>query len=278
MNNKLTEMIQENGVLVAAHRGLAGGNIPCNTMAAFNIALNSGAKILEMDLFKSTDGDLYVFHTGTEMQRFARKFDITQLNDQKVEELKLVNVDFNETRYSPMRFDDVLEELKGRDCLLNLDRSSEFIKDVAACVNRHQMSSQILFKTAPKIEYLKAMEAYAPDFMYMPIYMQEDTMSEQIEKMNINYVGAELVFWTEDKPVIQEAYLESMKKKGRVLWGNAILYSDKAQLSAGHSDDVSLLDDPKKGWGWLVEKGFRIIQTDWAAHCSQYLKAQGYSR
>lgn len=271
-------MIQENGVLVAAHRGLAGGNIPCNTMAAFNIALNSGAKILEMDLFKSTDGDLYVFHTGTEMQRFARKFDITQLNDQKVEELKLVNVDFNETRYSPMRFDDVLEELKGRDCLLNLDRSSEFIKDVAACVNRHQMSSQILFKTAPKIEYLKAMEAYAPDFMYMPIYMQEDTMSEQIEKMNINYVGAELVFWTEDKPVIQEAYLESMKKKGRVLWGNAILYSDKAQLSAGHSDDVSLLDDPKKGWGWLVEKGFRIIQTDWAAHCSQYLKAQGYSR
>lgn len=62
------------------------------------------------------------------------------------------------------------------------------------------------------------------------------------------------------------------KKKGRILWGNAILYSSRVPLAAGHSDDVSLTDDPAKGWGWLADKGFDIIQTDWTKHCVDYLK------
>ena len=65
------------------------------------------------------------------------------------------------------------------------------------------------------------------------------------------------------------------KKKGRILWGNAILYSSRVPLAAGHSDDVSLTDDPAKGWGWLADKGFDIIQTDWTKHCVDYLKEKG---
>ena len=64
-------------------------------------------------------------------------------------------------------------------------------------------------------------------------------------------------------------------KKGKVLWGNSILYSSRVPLSAGHSDDVSLMDDPAKGWGWLADKGFDIIQTDWTQHCSDYLIEKG---
>ena len=66
MVKTITELIKEKRILVAAHRGAAGGNIPPNTIAAFDIALQEGADILEMDLFKSKDGEIFVFHTGTE--------------------------------------------------------------------------------------------------------------------------------------------------------------------------------------------------------------------
>ena len=43
-------------------------------------------------------------------------------------------------------------------------------------------------------------------------------------------------------------------------------------LSGGHTDDVSVTEDPDKGWGWVVEKGFDIIQTDWTLALRQYLQ------
>mgnify|MGYP000494321345 CR=1 FL=1 len=49
------------------------------------------------------------------------------------------------------------------------------------------------------------------------------------------------------------------EEKGADSLGNAILYSSRVPLAAGHSDDVSLTDDPAKGWGWLADKGFDII-------------------
>ena len=62
----IKELRQEKGVLVAAHRGTSAGNIPPNSIAAFDIALKEGADILEMDLFQSADGEIFVFHTGME--------------------------------------------------------------------------------------------------------------------------------------------------------------------------------------------------------------------
>lgn len=61
----LREMAQSK-VLVAAHRGTWMGNIPCNTSMAFNFALAQGVDIIELDITRSADGTLYVFHPGTE--------------------------------------------------------------------------------------------------------------------------------------------------------------------------------------------------------------------
>ena len=167
--------------------------------------------------------------------------------------------------------------MKGK-CKLNLDRSINIIEPVMKAVKKHGMEDQILMKSDPSDQSLKLIEAYAPTIDYMPIFMEEDLASDKIEKMNINYIGAEIVFEKEISPVIQESYLEMQKKKGRILWGNAILYSSRVPLAAGHSDDVSLTDDPAKGWGWLADKGFDIIQTDWTKHCVDYLKENNYRK
>lgn len=273
MKNTL-HLYNNDNVQVVAHRGAAGSNIPCNTIPAFDIALKGGASILEMDLFKSTDGKIFIFHTGKEPYQLNKNIDLTKLDSEEIKKLRLINVDFYPTQWGINSFDDVLEHFKGR-CILNLDRIGDCIPDVIKAVERHNMKDQVLLKHAPIPSVLKIIEDVAPDYMFMPIYMEEDNASEIIEKMNINYIGAELVFKTEESPVIQPEYIESMKKRGKTLWGNAVLYNYKVPLSAGHTDDVSMIDDPDKGWGWLVDHGFDIIQTDWTYQCCKYLKDRG---
>ena len=273
MKNTL-HLYNNDNVQVVAHRGAAGSNIPCNTIPAFDIALKVGASILEMDLFKSTDGKIFIFHTGKESYQLNKNIDLTKLDSEEIKKLRLINVDFYPTQWGINSFDDVLEHFKGR-CILNLDRIGDCIPDVIKAVERHNMKDQVLLKHAPIPSVLKIIEDVAPDYMFMPIYMEEDNASEIIEKMNINYIGAELVFKTEESPVIQPEYIESMKKRGKTLWGNAVLYNYKIPLSAGHTDDVSMIDDPDKGWGWLVDHGFDIIQTDWTYQCCKYLKDRG---
>ena len=273
MKNTL-HLYNNDNVQVVAHRGAAGSNIPCNTIPAFDIALKGGASILEMDLFKSTDGKIFIFHTGKEPYQLNKNIDLTKLDSEEIKKLRLINVDFNPTQWGINSFDDILEHFKGR-CILNLDRIGDCIPDVINVVERHNMKDQVLLKHAPIPSVLKIIEDVAPDYMFMPIYMEKDNASEIIEKMNINYIGAELVFETEKSPVIQPEYIESMKKRGKTLWGNAVLYNYKIPLSAGHTDDVSMIDDPDKGWGWLVDHGFDIIQTDWTYQCCKYLKDRG---
>ena len=273
MKNTL-HLYNNDNVQIVAHRGAAGSNIPCNTIPAFDIALKGGASILEMDLFKSTDGKIFIFHTGKEPYQLNKNIDLTKLDSEEIKKLRLINVDFYPTQWGINSFDDVLEHFKGR-CILNLDRIGDCIPDVIKAVERHNMKDQVLLKHAPIPSVLKIIEDVAPDYMFMPIYMEEDNASEIIEKMNINYIGAELVFKTEESSVIQPEYIESMKKRGKTLWGNAVLYNYKIPLSAGHTDDVSMIDDPDKGWGWLVDHGFDIIQTDWTYQCCKYLKDRG---
>ena len=273
MKNTL-HLYNNDNVQVVAHRGAAGSNIPCNTIPAFDIALKGGASILEMDLFKSTDGKIFIFHTGKEPYQLNKNIDLTKMDSEEIKKLRLINVDFYPTQWGINSFDDILEHFKGR-CILNLDRIGDCIPDVIKAVERHNMKDQVLLKHAPIPSVLKIIEDVAPDYMFMPIYMEEDNASEIIEKMNINYIGAELVFKTEESPVIQPEYIESMKKRGKTLWGNAVLYNYKIPLSAGHTDDVSMIDDPDKGWGWLVDHGFDIIQTDWTYQCCKYLKDRG---
>lgn len=115
------------------------------------------------------------------------------------------------------------------------------------------------------------MEELAPKMMFMPILKQTDEFTEQLEKRDVNFVGSELVFADESSPLIDEEYMELQHKKGRLLWANAILYSYKAPLSAGHTDDIAVAEDPNLGWGWLIDKGFDIIQTDWVMPLHSYI-------
>ena len=51
--------------------------------------------------------------------------------------------------------------------------------------------------------------------------------------------------------------------------------SPRNDLYGGLDDDISILDDPAKGWGKLMDKGIEIIQTDWPALLYDYRAKRG---
>lgn len=257
-------------VLIAAHRGIAGGNIPCNTYPAFEGALRQGADIIELDISRSRDGVLYVFHPGMEKVFLGIEPLLKELDSHEIDKLRLRNQDMTPTEYSVPLLRDVFQQLKGR-CYINLDKFWGCPADISALVREMGMQDQVIIKTSASKENFDRVEELAWDLPYMAIVREADNATEELLRRKVRYVGVEALFTTEEAPVAQAEYVQSMRDRKLVAWVNAIIYNYKAVLSAGHTDDVAVGWDMDKGWGWLIDRGFNIIQTDWTMMLKQYL-------
>ena len=272
--NALAQARKERGVLVAAHRGMAAGNIPCNTIPAFEAALFQGADMLETDITISGDGELLVFHPKKEKQHLGMDVHLEEMTMEEIRKLRFTNVDRDPTDYGVVTLDAFLETFKNR-CFINLDHGWDLMEPMVDAVRRHGMEEQVLIKAPDKLKYVDMMEQLAPDMMFMPIYKEKDVLTEQLEQRNVNFVGVELVFAKDDSPLVDPAYIQSHHDKGRLLWCNPIIYYYKSQLSGGHSDDVVAAGDPENGWGWLIDRGFDILQTDWTMQLRHFVDHRG---
>jgi len=261
-------------LIIVAHRGTCGGNIPCNTLTSYEIALKQGADMIEIDVDMSADGELFIFHPGMEKAHLNADIHIPEMTAAEVRKLRFVNQDDTPTQFGLNTLDEVLEQFKGR-CYINCDKFWEHPREIAEHIRAHGMMEQILVKTSPKKELFDIIEQYAPDVQYMVIVKDNaEAVHKELLSRNINYMGQELLFATEDSPMCSPEYLEQLRRDNILSWVNAIIYNYKAQLSAGHSDDTALSEDMEKGWGWLARRGFDFIQTDWPLMLKMYLEEQ----
>ena len=262
-------------IILVAHRGVAGGNIPCNTITAYETALKQGADMIEIDVNMSKDGTLYIFHPGMEKEHLRTDCDLDQMTDEEIRRLRFCNQDGAPTQFPLNTLDEVLEQFKGR-CYINCDKFWDHPKEIADRIRAHGMMEQMLVKTAPSKEMFDIIETYAPDVQYMVIVKKDaEAVHRELMQRSINYMGQELLFETEDSPLCAPQYLEQLRKDNILSWVNAIVYNHKAVLAAGHSDDTALSEDMEKGWGWLARRGFDFIQTDWPIMVKLYLEQQG---
>ena len=274
MNFNLWESAKEHRLIVA-HRGAAGGNIPCNTYASYEIALMQGADMIETDVDCTKDGELVIFHPRMEPNHLYRNdIRIPELTYDEVKELRYVNFDNTVTQFGVMRFDELLERFKGR-CYINVDKFWGNPVAIYRAVKRHGMTEQVLVKSSLNERVLSVLEELAPELPFMPIVSEEHPMHEELMKRNINYVGAEVLFEKDDSALAGEKFIDMMHRDGKLVWVNSIIYSYKAQLAGGHSDDSALCESMEYGWGWLADRGFDLIQTDWTGMLVNFLKETG---
>lgn len=270
MKQCLTEKANEN-IIVVAHRGASGGNIPCNTIAAYEIALKQGADMIEVDVSCSRDGKLFLFHPGMEKEHLNKCKNLKLMKYENIRKLNYVNYDRTPTQFQIVGFDDFLEEFKDR-CFINIDKFWDNPEKIYASIKRHGMTEQVLVKSKPSDKVFCVLKELCPELPYIPIVSEKHPMHNELMNMGINYIGAEVLFQKDDSYLASDEFIDMMHRDGKYVWMNAIIYDCKKQLSGGHSDDSALTVSEDYGWGWMADKGVDFIQTDWTMMLVDYLK------
>lgn len=258
-------------ILIAAHRGVFGGNIPCNTLASYEIALKQGADMIETDVNITSDGKLIIFHPEMEKEHLGRDVSLPTMPWKEVSKLRYINIDSTPTQFRVESFDSLLETFKGR-CFINVDKFWDNPEAIYEAVKRHGMLDQIVVKAPPTENVLRVLEEVAPTLAYMPVVKIQFNGHDALKKRNVNYVGVEALFYDDEDPIVSEEFMDKVHKDGKLMWVNSIIYDYEKQIAAGHSDDTALTKSEDLGWGWLADRGFDLIQTDWPLMLINYLK------
>ena len=87
--------------------------------------------------------------------------------------------------------------------------------------------------------------------------------------------GTHYIRFNFDSELASEEFISRMHRDDTLVWVNSIIYDYKEQLAGEHSDDTALTVSRDFGWGWLADKNFDIIQTDWTLAMCQYLNETG---
>ena len=256
---------------LAAHRGVCGANIPCNSLAAYKIALDSGAEVVEIDVSKSKDGEYFIFHPGMERKFIGAGISLPDMAAEEIKALRLLNSDQVPTSYPLPTLAEALALLKGR-AYINVDKFWNDVEGISNAIRKAGVEKQVIVKTYTDDESLERVAKYAPDFMFMPMVNKVDEVTDSLIARGVNIIGTEILFDSESDPVISREYIDRMHERGLLIWTNAIVYNEKAVISAYHTDDISLTDSPERGWGWLCDRGADFIQTDWLIPAKQYLE------
>ncbi len=273
MSFNIYDKAKEN-IIVVAHRGVSGGNIPCNTLTAYEIALKQGADMIEVDVSCSCDGKLFLFHPGMEIEHLDKDINLSEMTYKQIRNLRYVNYDNTPTQFRIAGFEDFLEQFKGR-CFINIDKFWGNPELIYKTIRRHGMTEQMLVKSKPSKKVYDVLENLCPELPFIPIVSENHESHSELMTKNINYAGAEVLFKKDDSYLASPEFIEMMHRDNKLVWVNSIIYDYKEQLSGGHSDDTAMTVSEDYGWGWLADRGFDFIQTDWTMMLVDYLKKSG---
>ncbi len=248
-------------LMLVAHRGVWGGNIPCNTIPAYETALREGADMIEIDIDRTADGKLVVFHPGMEVPLLGFSEKLGRLPWDFVKQLRYINIDNVPTQYGIHTLDEVLERFKGR-CYINVDKFWTYPREISDTIRAHGMQEQVLVKAPPKADLLDIVEEFCADMPYMAIIRDEDEL-EALKGRKLRFLGSEVLFRDDTSHLASPEFIEECHARNELVWCNSIVYNYRSVLAGGHSDDRAAEGDPEGSWGWIADRGFDLMQTDW---------------
>ena len=275
--NNIFDAIKNRNILLASHRGVNGGNIPCNSLQGYQIAINQGADIIELDISVSKDRKLYLHHPGMEWLHLGKHINLSEMDSSEIKGIKLANQDGCETQYPLATLEDVLKMLKGK-CFINVDKFWGAPEEISKEIRKYDMADQCIVKSFANENTANILKEYAQGMHYMAMVRNKDQVYSNLFDKDINFVGLELLFSKDTDEIATKEFIDDLHNKGMIAWGNSIVYNYKDVIAADHTDDVALLGNPEHGWAWFSKQGFDIIQTDWLMQCSQYLISKGLRR
>ena len=276
----LDKLYETGRPLIAVHRGKNGGAIAENTVYSALNGFNCGADIVEFDAQGTLDGKIAVFHGGMECKILSPSFPPVALSLMSELKKRKFRAQYCGTlRYGIFELEEYLEALKGKG-ILNFDRI--WCADIGKCletVKKLDMFDQVLFKgqvRGAKNKLLDYLRLY-PDAWFMPICKSAamyETAKAECLKRGITVRGTEVLFRDEGDLFASAEFVDSERKAGRFVWANSIDLDGDPDMCAEHGDLYAMFDGEDRHWGFLTERGYRVIQTDWPEVLKKYLDAK----
>lgn len=264
---------QSKKVLVAAHR-CDWRNFPENSIPALRSAIEIGVDIAEIDLKKTKDGVLILMHDKTLDRNTNTKGKPEDYTMEEVQKMKLRNGLGRVTDVGIPTFQEFLLEAKGK-ILIDIDKGYEYFPDVVKLLRETGTLRQAMINVDDNttLEEVEAKYGKIPeDIMLMPIVVYNDKARAQaVVKSYLRHKNT--IFqpvWRDDVFIADEDFI-ALKKQGYGIWLNSLW----ASLNGGHHDDRAVIENqPNETWGWLINRGATIIQTDRPRELLNYLKTK----
>jgi glycerophosphoryl diester phosphodiesterase len=259
---------------IVAHRGAWHG-APENSLAAIERAIAVGANVVELDIRKSADGELFIMHDETLLRvagidRDAETFTIAEL-----QAIALREDDGGDHRAPTDQriptLRQALEIIRGR-IFADLDlKDRDLFSEVAACARDMGAASYVDLKTTvmtrEDLDWVRAQTIDGVPFMAMTKFTAgefDETMSLLGE---IKPFMCEMRFDHLDTIALnRQRFLDA----GMALWINTL-----DQAGSGEWRDDKALTDPDSIWGRLMDAGISVFQTDRPEELKAYIMARG---
>ena len=266
--NDLDKHASEN-VLVVSHRA-DWRNAPENSLQAIQNCIDMGVDMVEIDLNKTKDGQLIVMHDRTLNRTTNGKGLASEYTLDEIKKMTLKNGAGCKTRHKVPTFEEVMLLCKGK-VMVNVDKGYEYFKEVYTILEKTGTVNQCVIKSGhPYDKVVKENGDVLKKVLFMPIVHIDKEGAEQIIDdyiANLKPVAFELVFKDDSPEVLR--LIKKVRDSDAKIWINTLW----PELCGGHDDDRAVeLNEPEESWGWVINQGAKLIQTDRPALLLDYLR------
>lgn len=274
----LTKDPVEDHVWVVAHRG-DFSFAPENSLPALENAIFFGADIVETDVRLTKDGRIVIMHDETVDRTTTGSGRVSELTLADLKRLRLKKSDGGRTSYTIPTLEELIHASDGRVYLyfdkvgidLNGHQEGYLVRKVLNILRKEGALEKSVFVL--NWSYSKAKAIFGEDLtrvIFIPVI--EDTIPDlkcYVDDYikNLSPVAFQFRFQTTDSKAFQ--LLPYVLAAG----SKAFIAATWDHHTANHSDRTSIFSHPDNGWGWLLQHGFRIIETNCTRELVNYLKS-----
>ncbi|RNC64180.1 glycerophosphodiester phosphodiesterase family protein [Proteiniphilum sp. X52] len=254
-----------------------------NSTDALKNAIRIGVDIAETDVRLTKDGKIIMMHDATIDRTTEGKGVIIDMTLDEIRQYHMRSINYGgKTDLLVPTLEEFIDIAKGK-ILLYLDKAGYeipgkpegyMVQQVLKVLEKKNALEESIFVL--EWPYEKAKRIFG-DKLEKVIFCP--AISDRIPNIN-EYVDDWIAKYN---PVLYQFRMKTLdtdvyKQLPKVLGVGAkpFVAATWPEHTANHDDQISIFDKPSKGWGWLLEQGFRVLETNYPHDLLRYLKYENW--
>ncbi len=230
----VSHQYEKPGIRVIAHRG-ASANITEHTFEAYDKALEEGCRQIELDVYRSKDGTLYVSHDPTTNRLTGQDYIISETNDEVLSGLTVAN---GERLHTVQEF---FNHFGNRVLyLIELKEGTPALDSFQALIEKNPKLKKSITVQTWDVQSLIAIDSRYPD-MFKQLLMNNDQNIESYVKCG----------WIDSFAVnfgqLKKEDIDLAHEHDKQVWGWTINKQEEIERCRDMGADGVITDDPALG-------------------------------